>query len=84
MCRAVEQERVIEGTQPIHPGVTADRGVGDRRGIRVRAITFCNPCDGAVYVYPTTEMTRAPGLLALLYKTRWEIEKVFDETKTKL
>jgi len=27
MCRAVEQERVIEGTQPIHPGVTADRGV---------------------------------------------------------
>ncbi len=29
-------------------------------------------------------MTLEPGLLALLYKTRWEIEKVFDETKTKL
>jgi len=29
-------------------------------------------------------MTLEPGLLVLRYKTRWEIEKVFDETKTKL
>ena len=37
-----------------------------------------------MYVYLTSEMTLEPGLLVLLYKTRWEIEKVFDETKTKL
>ena len=84
MCLALAQERVIDLTQPINQGVTADRVVTDRRGIRVREITFCNPCDGEVYVYLTSEMTLAPGLLALLYKTRWEIEKVFDETKTKL
>ena len=84
MCLDVEQERVIDGSQPINQGVTADRVVTDRRGIRVREITFCNPCDGAVYVYLTSEMTLEPGLLVLLYKTRWEIEKVFDETKTKL
>jgi hypothetical protein len=84
MCLAVEQERVIDPTQPINQGVTADRVVTDRRGIRVREITFHNPCDGAVYVYLTSEMTLEPGLLVLLYKTRWEIEKVFDETKTKL
>jgi hypothetical protein len=84
MCLAVEQERGIDFTQPINQGVTADRVVIDRRGLRVREITFCNPCDGQVYIYLTTEMTLAPGLLALLYKTRWEIEKVFDETKTKL
>lgn len=84
LCLVVEQERVIDFTQPINQGVTADRRVVDRRGIRVREITFCNPCDGAVYVYLTSEMTLEPGLLALLYKTRWEIEKVFDETKTKL
>ena len=84
MCLEVEQERVIDFTQPINQGVTADRVVKDRRGIRVREITFCNPCDGEVYVYLTSEMTLEPGLLALLYKTRWEIEKVFDETKTKL
>lgn len=84
MCLEVETERVIEVTQPINQGVTADRVLTDRRGIRVREITFHNPCDGQVYVYLTTEMTLEPGLLALLYKTRWEIEKVFDETKTKL
>jgi hypothetical protein len=84
MCLEVQTERVIDVAQPINQGVTADRVVTDRRGIRVREITFHNPCDGEVYVYLTTEMTLEPGLLALLYKTRWEIEKVFDETKTKL
>jgi len=84
MCLELEQERVIDFTQPINQGVTADRVVVDRRGIRVREITYCNPCDGQVYVYLTSEMTLEPGLLVLLYKTRWEIEKVFDETKTKL
>ena len=84
MCLEVETERAVDVTQPINQGVTADRVLTDRRGIRVREIMFCNPCDGAVYVYLTTEMTLEPGLLALLYKTRWEIEKVFDETKTKL
>jgi IS4 transposase len=58
--------------------------VKDRRDIMMREITFCNPCDGAVYVYLTSEMTLEPGVLVLFYKTRWEIEKVFDETKTKL
>jgi len=84
MCLEVEKERVIDVAQPINQGVTGDRVVTDRRGIRVREITFCNPCDGQVYVYLTSEMTLEPGLLALLYKARREIEKVFDETKTKL
>ena len=84
MCLEVETERTIEGTQPINQGVRADRVLTERRGIRVREITFCDPRDGAVYVYLTSEMTLEPGLLVLLYKTRWVIEKVFDETKTKL
>jgi Transposase DDE domain len=84
LCLDVETERGLDATQPINQGVTADRVLTDRRGLRVREITFCNPCDGAVYVYLTNEMTLEPGLLVLLYKTRWEIEKVFDETKTKL
>jgi hypothetical protein len=84
MCLDVETERVIDATPPINQGVTADRVLTDRRGLRVREITFCNPCDGVVHVYLTNEMTLEPGLLVLLYKTRWEIEKVFDETKTKL
>lgn len=84
MCLELEKERSIDRTQPINQGVQSDRVVRDRRGLRVREITFENPCDGTVYVYLTNEMTLEPGLLVLLYKTRWEIEKVFDETKTKL
>ena len=71
MRLAVEQERVIDVAQPINQGVTGDRVFTDRRGIRVREITFHNPCDGEVYVYLTSEMTLEPGLLALLDKTRW-------------
>ena len=84
MCLAVEREQAVDFTQPINQGVTSDCLVSDRRGLRLREITFCDPRDGAVYVYLTSEMTLEPGLLALLYKTRWEIEKVYDETKTKL
>lgn len=84
MVLELEKERPIDLTQPINQGVQTDRVVKDRRGLLVREITFENPCDGQVYVYLTTEMTLEPGLLVLLYKTRWEIEKVFDETKTKL
>jgi len=84
MILELEKERSIDLTQPINQGVQTDRVVQDRRGLLVREITFENPCDGQVYVYLTSEMTLEPGLLVLLYKTRWEIEKVFDETKTKL
>jgi len=84
MCLEVEQARVIDFAQPINQGVTGDRVVKDRRGRRLREITFQNPCAGQTYVYLTSEMTLEPGLLVLLYKTRWEIEQVFDETKTKL
>ena len=84
MCLELEQTRVIDVAQPINQGVTGDRLVRDRRGIKVREITCCNPCAGVDYVYRTSEMTLERGHLVLLYKTRWESEKVFDETKTKL
>jgi hypothetical protein len=84
MGLTVEPDRGIDLAQPIHQGVPADRLVTDRRGIRVREITFCDPRDGEGYVSLTSEMTLEPGLLAWRDKTRWEIEKVFDETKLQL
>ena len=70
MCLEPEPERDIDRTQPINQGVQSDRVVRDRRGLRVREITFANPCDGQVYVSLTNEMTLELGLLMLLYKTR--------------
>jgi hypothetical protein len=82
-CLAVEKIRPVAAL-PINQGVVSDLVVSNPAGLVVREITYRNPCDDQEYVYLTTEMTLEPGLLALLYKTRWEIEKVFDETKTKL
>ncbi len=82
-CTEIVKEREIDFEQKINEGVQWDHLVVDRRGIQVREIGFCNPSEGMHYVYQTSEMTLPPGLLALLYTTRWGIEKIFDETKTK-
>ena len=37
---------------------------------------------GKIYSFVTNEMTLPPGLLAYIYKKRWDLEKVFDEMKT--
>ncbi len=42
------------------------------------------PASGTEYAYLTNEMTLRPGLIAFLYKLRWDVEKVFDELKNKL
>ena len=65
MCLPLEQARDIALPQPINQGVTADR-----RGLRVREITFADPRDGEGHAYLTSAMTLAPRWLALLYKTR--------------
>ena len=61
MCLILEQARDIDLPQPINQGVTADRLVADRRGLRVREITFGDPRDGEGHVYLTSAMTLAPG-----------------------
>jgi hypothetical protein len=83
-CLDCVKVRPIDFSQMINQGVLSDELMKDRRGIEVRRVVFRNPSDEKRYVYLTSEMTLEPGLIALLYKTRWEIEKVFDETKTKL
>ena len=42
-----------------------------------------DPATGTVYRFITNEHTLPPGLIALLYKLRWDAEKVFDEVKNK-
>ena len=69
---------------PINLGVLSDQYVGTSKGTMIRRITFTDYSDETTYTYITSEMTLPPGLIALLYKMRWNIEKVFDQTKTKL
>jgi hypothetical protein len=65
-------------------GIEADELVGVFCGALLRRITYRDPADDKLYVFMTSEMTLPPGLIAFLYKMRWDIEKVFDEKKNKL
>lgn len=78
--------REFDRDDPRNAGVLSDENVGPGggAGAMLRRITYVDPIEGTTYVYLTTEMTLPPGILALIYKQRWDIEKVFDEFKSKL
>ena len=70
---------------PMNCGVIADELVGTSVGVTLRRVTCQDPESGTVYIYLTNlPVSVPPGLVALLYKSRWDAEKVFDEFKNKL
>ena len=50
----------------------------------MRPVTYKDPLTGKIYRFITNELTLPPGLIAFLYKLRWDIEKIFDQVKNKL
>lgn len=79
-------ERLFDRDAPCNAGVVSDENVGPGGGggAMLRHIAYVDPVDGTTYVHLTTEMTLPPGILALIYKQRWDVENVFDELKSKL
>lgn len=77
-------DRPFDPQDPRHRGVTADRLVVTREGHRMRIIGYTDPVSGEAYEFLTNEMDLPAGVLAELYRRRWDIEKVFDELKNKL
>ena len=65
-------------------GVLHDQWVVSREGHRLRLIEYRDPESGKEYQYLTNEPDLSPGVLAELYRRRWELEKVFDQVKNKL
>ena len=69
---------------PRNAGVGADELVGPGGGgTMLRRVTYTDT-KGATYRYLTTEMTLPAWVVVLLFKQRWDIEKVFDEVKNKM
>jgi hypothetical protein len=50
----------------------------------MRRVAYRDPETGREFSFMTSEFTVPPGLLAFIYKLRWDIEKAFDEKKNKL
>jgi hypothetical protein len=76
-------ENPVDRDDPRNTGVLSDELVGPSNGYVMRRITYEDPVSGKIYRFLTTELTLPPGLLAFLYKLRWDIEKIFDVVKNK-
>lgn len=81
---AVQGEIPFNASDPRNTGVLADEFVGPAHGGLLRRITYLDPITGKTYRFLTNEFTIPPGLLALIYKSRWDVEKLYDVFKNKL
>ena len=69
---------------PRNAGVLADELVSTSQGVSVRRVRYHCVLRGEKFSFLTSEYTLPPGVIAHLYRLRWEIEKTFDELKNKL
>lgn len=78
------EERPWDPADRCNRGVLYDQWVVSREGHRLRLIEYRDPETGRQFQYLTNEPDLPPGVLAELYRRRWELEKVFDQVKNKL
>lgn len=78
------QDQAWDPSDPRNHGVLVDCKVRAREGQRLRLVMYQDPLRGEVYEFLTNEPDLPPGVIAELYRRRWEAEKVFDEVKNKL
>jgi len=69
---------------PINVGVKSYELVGCSAGVTVHRVVYKCPISGETYSFVTSLTNVPPGLIAYLYKMRWDIEKIFDQVKNKL
>lgn len=73
-----------EAADAVNMGIVSDKIVTTLSSSeRLRWIVYTCPESGEAYEFITTEMTIRPGLLAWLYKSRWDVEKIYDTFKNK-
>ena len=70
--------------EAINAGVIADELVATSQHVAVRRVRFRDHATGRDFEFLTSELTLPPGLIAFLYRRRWDLEKSFDEFKNKL
>jgi hypothetical protein len=75
---------LLDHDDPRNEGVVSDHLVGTSCGVQLRRIVYVNPEDSSEYVYLTSDFTLPAYQLVLLYKHRWDIEKIFHQFKSKL
>ncbi len=75
----------FDKNDPLNQGVIANHLVGPANGVAIRRIIFRDPETGQEFSFMTNLPDYIPpGVVAMLYKMRWDVEKVFDQFKNKL
>ena len=78
------ESRVLDRRDPRNHGVSEDRVIMTREGHPMRIVSYTDPASGQGYEFLTNEPDLPAGVIAELYRRRWDVEKVFDEIKNKL
>jgi len=82
---SVKVAKEFDSSDPINANVLSDEIVTPATSNQpLRRIRFYDVSGQVTYEFLTNEMTLPPGLIAHLYKMRWNIEKKFDVFKNKL
>jgi hypothetical protein len=69
---------------PINENVLSDEMCESADGMAVRRVVYHDVVNDRIFSFLTNlPVSVPPGLVAYLYKCRWDIEKVFDELKNK-
>lgn len=71
----------VDPLDGVNHGVLSDQLIMPTGGKKMRRIECVDPATGKVHVFLTNEMSLSAGLLAQIYRLRWDVEKVFDEFK---
>jgi hypothetical protein len=74
----------IDRENPVNRGVLSDQLIKPTGGRLMRRIECVDPVTGTHHVFLTNELTLSAGLLAQIYRLRWDLEKVFDQFKNSL
>ena len=74
----------LDASDPRNEGMVSDHLVGTSTGVMLRRIVYTNPEDGVTYTYLTNDFTLPAYQIVLLYKHRWDIEKIFHQFKSKM
>ena len=77
-------EMYYDKKDPINKGVQKFQIVGCASGVMMHRVVYKCPISGDTFNFVTSLRAIPPGLIAYLYRTRWDIEKIFDDIKNKL
>jgi len=81
----VLKEHTFDKLDNVNNGVLSDQKVKTSDGSVLRRVTYICPDSQKTYIFLTNlPFSIRSGLIPYLYKTRWDVEKMFDVFKNKL